>query len=56
MLHLYFYIHSQWYTGDDKEVRRLLMMDGALINATDEEGNTPLMLAVTAGDNMLQIH
>lgn len=39
----------QLCTGNEDELRRLLM-DTTLINATDQSGNTPLIIAAIRGD------
>lgn len=40
----------QSYTGNEKEFQRLLT-DGANLNATDQNGNTALLLAAKSGNN-----
>lgn len=44
------YAIKLYYTGNEDEFRRLLV-DGANVNAMDEDGNTALLLAAEKGDN-----
>lgn len=44
----------QWikHTGDENETRRLLMDDVTNLNATDQNGNSAIVLAAIAGDDL----
>lgn len=45
-------IRMQCYTENENEFQRLIM-DGANINATDQNGDSPLLLAIKRGINLV---